>query len=99
MKVLFFLSKKKKKFLWSPIYHKIEENYFKGKIWVLYKLKAKTNGKGFIVLLVSVTTLTSGISAHTATNASLTLSMAVWVCSLSMPLRFHISKYLSMRHH
>ena len=25
-----------------PIYYKIEGNYFKGKIWVLYKLKTKT---------------------------------------------------------
>ena len=46
------------KVLWSPIY-KIEGNYFKGKIWVLYKLKTKTSGKGYrfeiIVLLISVT--------------------------------------------
>ena len=33
------------KVLWSPIYYKIEGNYFKGKIWVLYKLKRKTSGK------------------------------------------------------
>ena len=33
------------KVLWSPIYYKIEENYFKDKIWVLYKIKAKTSGK------------------------------------------------------
>ena len=55
------------KVLWSPIY-KIEGNYFKGKIWVLYKLKTKTSGKGYsfeiIVLLISVTTLTSGISTQ-----------------------------------
>ena len=67
------------KVLWSPIYYKIEGNYFKGKIWVLYKLKTKTSVKGeeILVLLISVTTLTSGISIHTATNVSLTLSMAV----------------------
>ena len=62
------------KVLWSPIYYKIEGNYFKGKIWVLYKLKTKTSGKGYsfemIVLLISVTTLTSGISTHTTTNIS-----------------------------
>ena len=56
------------KVLWSPIYYKIEGNYFKGKIWVLYKLKTKTSGKGYsfeiIVLLISVTTLTSGISTQ-----------------------------------
>ena len=34
------------KVLWSSIYYKIEGNYFKGKLWVLYKLKAKTSGKG-----------------------------------------------------
>ena len=48
------------KVLWSPIY-KIEGNYFKGKIWVLYQLKTKTSVKGYsfeiIVLLISVTTL------------------------------------------
>ena len=67
------------KVLWSPIYYKIEGNYFKGKIWVLYKLKTKTSVKGeeILVLLISVSTLTSGISTHTATNVSLTLSMAV----------------------
>ena len=37
------------KVLWSPIY-KIEENYFKGKLWVFYKLKTKTIGKGYSVL-------------------------------------------------
>ena len=26
------------KVLWSPIYYKVEGDYFKGKIWVLYKL-------------------------------------------------------------
>ena len=67
------------KVLWSPIYYKIEENHFKGKISVLYKLKTKVNGKGQenIDFLVSVTTLTSGISTHTTTNVSLTLSMSV----------------------
>ena len=34
------------KTLWSPIYHKIEGNCFKGKIWVLYKSKTKASGKG-----------------------------------------------------
>ena len=89
------------KVLWSPIYYKIEGNYFKGKIWVLYKLKTKTSGKGYsfeiIVLLISVTTLTSGIFTHTTANVSLTLSVATWVCRL--PLRFHISEYILMRHH
>ena len=33
------------KVLWSPIYYKIEGNYFKGKIWVLYKIKTKTSVK------------------------------------------------------
>ena len=67
------------KVLWSLIYYKIEGNYFKGKIWVLYKSKTDSSGKGYsfeiIVLLISVTTLTSGISTHTTTNVSLTL---VW---------------------
>ena len=27
------------KILWSPIYYKIEGKYFKGRIWVLYRLK------------------------------------------------------------
>ena len=47
------------------IYYKIEGNYFKGKIWLLYQLKT------------TVTTLTSGISTHTTTNVSLTLTVAV----------------------
>ena len=34
------------KVLWLPIYYKIERNYFKGKISVLYKLKTKNSGKG-----------------------------------------------------
>ena len=63
---------------WSPIYYKIEGNYFKGKIWVLYKLKTKSSGKGYsfeiIVLLISVTTLTSGICTHTTANVTLTLA-------------------------
>ena len=46
------------KVIWSPIYE-IERSYFKGKIWVLYKLKTKTSGKGYrfeiILLLISVT--------------------------------------------
>ena len=50
-----------------------------------------------LVLLISATILTSRISTHATTNVSLTLSVAVWVCRLS--LRFHISKYLAMRHH
>ena len=29
------------------IYYKVEENYFKGKIWVLHKLKTKTSGKAY----------------------------------------------------
>ena len=29
------------------LYYKVEENYFKGKIWVLYKLKTNTSGKGY----------------------------------------------------
>ena len=33
------------KVLWSPIYYKIEGNYFTGKIWVLYKIKTKTSVK------------------------------------------------------
>ena len=69
------------KVLWSPIYYKIEGNYFKGKIWVLYKLKTKTSGKGYsfeiIVLLISVKTLTSGISTHPTANVSLMLSVAI----------------------
>ena len=86
---------------WSPIYYKIEGNYFKGKIWVLYKLKTKSSGKGYsfeiIVLLISVTTLTSGICTHTTANVTLTLA---WQLSMHVtPIRFHISKYLSIRHH
>ena len=52
--------------LWLPIYHKIEGNYFKGKTRVLYKLKTKTSGKGYeiIVLLITVTTLTSDIFTY-----------------------------------
>ena len=67
------------KVLWLPIYYKIEANYFKGKIWVLCKSKTKTRGKCYeiIVLLISVTTLTSGISTHTTANVSLTLRVAV----------------------
>ena len=67
------------KALWSPIYYKIKGNYFKDKICVLCKLKTKTSGKGYkiIVLLISVTTLTSGISTCIITNVSLTLSVAV----------------------
>ena len=67
------------KVLWLPIYHKIEGNYFRGNIWVLYKLKTKTSGKGYeiIVLLISVTTLTSDISTHTTSNVRLILSVAV----------------------
>ena len=68
------------KVIWSPIF-KIEGNYFKGKIWILYKLKTKTSGKSYnfeiIVLLIYVTTLASGISTHTTTDVSLTLSVAV----------------------
>ena len=68
------------KVIWSPIYE-IERSYFKGKIWVLYKLKTKTSGKGYrfeiIVLLISVTALTSGISTHTTTNVSLTINVAI----------------------
>ena len=87
------------KVLWSPIYYKIEGNYFKSKICILYKLMTRTGGKGseVIILLISVTTLTSGISSHKTTNVSLTLSVAVRVCKFS--LRFHISKYRLMRHH
>ena len=33
------------KVLWSPIYYKVEGNNFKGKIWVLQKIKTKTNVK------------------------------------------------------
>ena len=69
------------KVLWSPIYYRIEGNYFKSKIWVLYKLKKKTCGKGYsfgiVVFLISVMTLTSGISNHATTNVSLTLSAAI----------------------
>ena len=84
------------KVLWSPIYYKIEGNYFKGKAWVLYKSKTKTSGKGqeIIVLLISVTILMSGISTHTTSDVSLTLIVAVWVCRF--PLRFLSSKYLSI---
>ena len=43
--------------------------------------KAKISGKGYIfqsiVLLISVSTLTSGISIHTTTNVSLMLSVAI----------------------
>ena len=69
------------KVLCSPIYYEIEGNYFRGKISVLYKLKTKISGKGYsfemIVLLISVTTLTSGISNITTANVSLTLSVAI----------------------
>ena len=65
------------KVLWLPIYYKIEGNYFKSKIWVLYKLTTRTGGKGseIIVLLISVTTLTSGISTHATTCVSLSLQL------------------------
>ena len=67
------------KVIWSPVYHKIEGNYFKSKIWVLYELKTKTSGKGYeiIVLVFFSTTLTSGISTHTTKNVSLTLSVCL----------------------
>ena len=67
------------KVLWSPIYYKIQGNYFKSKIWVLYQLKTKTSDKGkeITVLLLSVRHFTSGISTHTTTNVSLALSLAV----------------------
>ena len=69
------------KVLWLPLYYKIEGNYFEGKIQVLYKLKTKTSRKSnsfeIIVLLIYLTTLTSGISTHTTTSVSLMLSMAV----------------------
>ena len=68
------------KVFWSPIYYKIEGNYFKVKISVLHQLKTKTSGKGnkeITVLLISVATLTSGISTHTTKTVSLTLSFAI----------------------
>ena len=69
------------KVLCSPIYYEIEGNYFRGKKSVLYKLKTKISGKGYsfemIVLLISVTTLTSGISNNTTANVSLTFSVAI----------------------
>ena len=69
------------KVLLSPIYYRIEGNYFKSKIWVLYKFKKKIYAKGYsfgiVVFLISVTTLTSGISNHATTNVSLTLSAAI----------------------
>ena len=69
------------KVLWSPICYEIEGSYFRGKIWVLYELKTKTSGKGYsfeiTVLLISVKTLTSGISTHTTANVSLMLSVAI----------------------
>ena len=34
------------KVLWSPKHYKIEGNYFKSKMWVLYKLTTRTGGKG-----------------------------------------------------
>ena len=37
-----------------------------------------------LVLLISATTLTSGIFIHTPTNVSLTLSVAVWVWTLPL---------------
>ena len=59
---------------------KLRETILKAK-YVLYKLKTKTNDKGYsfeiIALFISVTVLTSGISIHTTTNASSTLSGAV----------------------
>ena len=82
------------KVIWSSIYYKIEGNYFKRKIWVPYKLKTKTSGKGYsfeiIVLLISVTTLTSRISTWQFKRGSLSMQVT--------PTRFHISKYLSMGH-
>ena len=71
------------KVLWSPIYCKIEGNYFKDKIWALYKLKTKACGKGeeIKVLFIYVRTLSRhfchSISAHTTKNVSLTLSVTV----------------------
>ena len=69
------------KVLWSPIYYEIQRNYFKSKMWVLYKLKTKTSSKGYsfeiIVLLISVSNLTPGISTHTTTYVSLTLNVAI----------------------
>ena len=82
------------KVLLLPVYYSIK---LKNKIWVLYKLKIKACGKEIIVLLISVTTLKEGISTYTTTNVSFTLSMTACVCRL--PLRSHLSKYLSMRHH
>ena len=85
------------KVLWSPVYYKIKGNYFKGKIWVLYiKQRAMVKVKK-LQFGSFVTTLTSGISTNTTTNVKLTLSVAVSLCRL--PLRFHINKKLSMRHH
>ena len=65
------------KVFWSPTYYKIAGNYFKRKIWILYKLTTRTGGKGseIIVLLISVTTLTSGISTHATTCVSLSLQL------------------------
>ena len=65
------------KVLWSSTYYKIEGNYFKRKIWVLYKLTIRIGGKGseIIVLLISVTTLTSGISTHATTLVSLSVQV------------------------
>ena len=34
------------KVFWLARYYEIEGNYFKGKIWALYKLKTTTSGKG-----------------------------------------------------
>ena len=77
------------KVLWLPIYYKIEANYFKGKIWVLCKLKTKTRGKCYeiIVLLLSVTTLTSGISTHTTAKCQFDVKGG----SLSMQVALKIS--------
>ena len=62
--------------------------------WPIYY---KIEENYFKFLLISVTTLKLGISTHTISNFSLTLSVAVSVYRL--PLRFHTSKYLLMRHH
>ena len=47
-----------------------------------------------LVLLISATTLTSGIFTHTPTNVSLTLSVAFWVWTLPLTVMFEVLRRL-----
>ena len=51
-----------------------------------------------LVLLISATTLTSGIFTHTPTNVSLTLIVAVWVWALPLNKELQQHTYCSISH-